>query len=72
VHGQDVLGGQSTRLAVPTPTDGQPVVDGLHLQRRQLLERPSANMGSDVVAEQRGVLATVRARRVERLGTSQV
>ena len=52
VHGQDVLGGQPARLAVPAPADGQPVVDGLHLQRRQLLERPGADMGSDVVAQQ--------------------
>ena len=55
VHGQDVLGGQPARLAVPAPADGQPVVDRLHLQRRQLLERPSAEGGSYVVAEQRGV-----------------
>ena len=55
VHGQDVLGGQPARLAVPAPADGQPVVDGLDLQRGELLERPGANMGSHVVAEQRGV-----------------
>jgi hypothetical protein len=55
VHGQDVLGGEPTRLAVPAAADGQPVVDGLDLQRRQLLEGPGADVGSYVVAEQRGV-----------------
>lgn len=55
VHGQDVLRGQPARLAVSAATDGQPVVDGLDLQRGELLERPGANMGADVVAEQRGV-----------------
>ena len=55
MHGQDVLGGQPARLAVPAPADGQPVVDGLDLQRAQLLELPDANMGSDVVPQQRGV-----------------
>jgi hypothetical protein len=55
VHGQDVLRGQAARLAVPASADGQPVVDGLHLQRGELLERPDADGGSDVVAEQRGV-----------------
>ena len=55
VHGQDVLGGQPARLAVPAPADGQPVVDGLDLQRGELLEGPGADMGSDVVAQQRGV-----------------
>jgi hypothetical protein len=55
VHGQDVLGSQPTRLVVPAPTDGQPVVDGLHLQRGELLEGPGAEVGSDVVAQQRGV-----------------
>ena len=51
VHGQDVLGGEPTRLAVPAAADGQPVVDGLDLERRQLLERPGADVGSYVVAE---------------------
>jgi hypothetical protein len=55
VHGQDVLGGEPTRLAVPAPTDGQPVVDGLDLQRGELFEGPDADVGSDVVAQQRGV-----------------
>jgi hypothetical protein len=55
VYGQDVLGGQPARLAVPASVDGQPVVDGLDLQRAEVLERPGANMGSDVVAQQRGV-----------------
>jgi hypothetical protein len=55
VHGQDVLGGQPTRLAIPAPADGQPVVDGLDLQRGELLEGPGADVGSDVVAEQCGV-----------------
>ena len=55
VHGQDVLGGQPARLAVPAAADGQPVVDGLDLQRGELLERPGADVGSDVVAQQRGV-----------------
>jgi hypothetical protein len=31
------------------------VVDGLDLQRAELLERPGAKMGSDVVTQQRGV-----------------
>jgi hypothetical protein len=35
--------------------DGEPVVDSLDLQRRQLLEWPGADFGSDVVAQQRGV-----------------
>ena len=52
MHSQDVLGGQPTRLAVPAPGDRQPVVDRLDLQRGELLEGPSANMGSDVVAQQ--------------------
>jgi hypothetical protein len=51
VYGQDVLVGRA-RLAVPAPADGEPIVDGLHLQRRQLLERPGADVGSEVVAEQ--------------------
>jgi hypothetical protein len=55
VHSQDVLGGEPARLAVAAPTDGQPVVDRLHIQRRQLLERPGTDVGSDVVAEQCGV-----------------
>jgi len=55
VYGQDVLGGQSTWFAVPAPADGEPVVDGLHLKWRQLLERPGADVWSDVVAEQCGV-----------------
>ena len=55
VHGQDVLGGEPARLAVPAAADGQPVVDGLDLQRGELLERPGADGGSDVVAQQRGV-----------------
>jgi hypothetical protein len=55
MHGQDVLRGQPTRLAVPAAGDGQPVVDGLNLQRGELLERPAADGGSDVVAQQRGV-----------------
>ena len=55
VHGQDVLGGQPTRLAVPAPGDRQPVVDRLDLQRGELLKGPGANMGSGVVAQQRGV-----------------
>jgi hypothetical protein len=55
VHGQDVLGGEAARLAVPAAANGQPVVDRLHLQRRQLLEGPGAEGGSDVVAEQCGV-----------------
>jgi hypothetical protein len=55
MHGQDVLGGEPARLAVPTPADGQPVVDGPYLQRGELLEGPGANVGSDVVAQQRGV-----------------
>ena len=52
VHGQDVLGGQPARFAVAAAADGQPVVDGLDLQRGELLEGPGANMGSDVVAQQ--------------------
>jgi hypothetical protein len=48
VYGQDVLGGEPARLVVPAPADGQPVVDGLDLYRRQLLERSGAEMGSDV------------------------
>jgi len=55
VHGQDVLGGQAARLAVPAAADGQPIVDGLHFQRRELLEGPGADMGSDMIPEQRGV-----------------
>jgi hypothetical protein len=55
VHGQDVLRGQPARLAVPAAADGQPVVDGLDLQRGELLERPGADGGSDMVAQQRGV-----------------
>jgi hypothetical protein len=55
VHGQDVLGGQPTGLAVAAPTDSQPVIDRLDLQRGELLKGPGANMGSDVVAQQRGV-----------------
>jgi hypothetical protein len=51
VHGQDVLGGEPARLAVPAAADRQPVVDGLHLQRCQLLERSGTDVGSDVVAE---------------------
>jgi hypothetical protein len=50
VHGQDVLRGQPTRLAVPAPADGQPVIDSLDLQRAELLKGPGANRGSDVVA----------------------
>jgi hypothetical protein len=52
VHGQDVLGGQPARLAVAAAADGQPVVDGLNLERGELLERSGTNIGSDVVAEQ--------------------
>jgi hypothetical protein len=54
-HGQDVPRGQAARLAVPAAADGQPVVDGLNFQRGELLEGPGADMGSDVVAQQRGV-----------------
>jgi hypothetical protein len=55
VHGQDVLRGQAARLGVLAAGDCEPVVDGLDLQRRQLLEGPGADMGSYVIAEQRGV-----------------
>jgi hypothetical protein len=55
VHGQDVLGGQPTRLAVSASADGQPVIDGLDLQRGELLEGPGAKGGPHVVAEQGGV-----------------
>jgi hypothetical protein len=55
VHGQDVLRGQAARLAVPASADGQPVIDGLDLQRGELLERPGTDVGSHMVAEQRGV-----------------
>jgi hypothetical protein len=55
VYGQDVLGGQPTRLAVSAPGDGQLVIDGLHLQRGELLEGPGAKGGSHVIAQQRGV-----------------
>jgi hypothetical protein len=55
VHGQDVLGGQPARLAVPASADGEAVIDGLDLQRRQLLEGPGAQVGSHVVAQQCGV-----------------
>jgi hypothetical protein len=55
VHGQDVLGGEPARLAVPASGDGEVVVDGLDLQRGELLEGSGANMGPDVVAQQRGV-----------------
>jgi hypothetical protein len=55
VHGQDVLGGEPAWFAVTAPADGQPVVDGLDLQRRQLLEGSGAEVGSDVVAQQCGV-----------------
>ena len=55
VYGQDVLGGQPTRLAVSAPADGQPVVDGLDFQRGELLEGPGAKRGSYVVAQQGGV-----------------
>jgi hypothetical protein len=55
VHGQDVLGGEPARLAVATAADGEVVVDGLDLQRGELLKGPGADMGSDVVAQQRGV-----------------
>jgi hypothetical protein len=52
VHGQDVLGGQPAGLAVSAAADGEVVVDGLDLQRGELLERPGPDGGSDVVAEQ--------------------
>jgi hypothetical protein len=55
VHGQDVLGSEPARLAVPASGDGEAVVDGLDLQRRQLLEGSGADVGSYVVAQQRGV-----------------
>jgi hypothetical protein len=55
VHGQDVLGGQPTGLAVSAAADGEAVVDGLDLQGGELLERPAADGGSDVVAQQGGV-----------------
>jgi hypothetical protein len=55
MHSQDVLGCQPTWSAVPAAADGQPVIDRLHLKRRQLLERPGAKGGSHVVAQQRGV-----------------
>ena len=51
MYGQDVLGGQPARLAVPAPADGEPVVDGLYVKRGELLEGPGADVGSDVVAE---------------------
>jgi hypothetical protein len=55
VHGQDVLRGQAARLAVLAAGDREPVVDSLDLQRGELLEGSGADMGSDVVAQQRGV-----------------
>src|SRR5215216_7141629 len=55
VHGQDVLGGGSARLAVPAAADGEVVVGSLNLKRVELLERPGADGGSDMVAEQRRV-----------------
>jgi hypothetical protein len=55
VHGQDVLGGQPAWLAVPAVADGEMVIDHLNLERAELLARPGADIGSDVVAEQRGV-----------------
>jgi hypothetical protein len=55
VRRQDVLRGQPARLAVPAPADGQPVVDGLDLEWGELIERPGADGGSDVVGQQRGV-----------------
>ena len=36
VHGQDVLRGQPARLAIPAAADGEPVIDGLDLQRGEL------------------------------------
>jgi hypothetical protein len=71
VHGQDVLGGQSAWFAVPAAANGELVVDGLDLERGELFERPSADGGSDVVAEQGVYLATVRARRLVRTWASQ-
>jgi hypothetical protein len=55
VHGQDVLRGQAAWLAVPASADGQPVVDGLDFQWGELLEGSGADVGSDVIAQQRGV-----------------
>ena len=55
VHGQDVLGSEPARLAVPSAADGEPVVDGLDLQRGELLEGPGAKGGSHVVAQQRDI-----------------
>ena len=55
VHGQDVLGGEPARFAVLAAADGEAVVDGLDLQRGELLEGPGAKGGSHVVAQQRGV-----------------
>ena len=52
MYGQDVLGGEPAWFAVPASADGQPVVDGLDLQRGQLLERSGAEVGSDMVAQQ--------------------
>jgi hypothetical protein len=54
-HGQDVLGGQPARLAVAAAGDGEVVGDGLDLQRGELLEPSDADVGLDVVAQQRGV-----------------
>jgi hypothetical protein len=52
VHGQDVLGGEPTRLAVPAAADSQSVVDGLYVKRGELLEGSGAKGGSHVVAQQ--------------------
>jgi hypothetical protein len=55
VHGQDVLGSEPTGFVVLAAADDEPVVDGLDLQRGELLEGSGADGGSHVVAQQRDV-----------------
>jgi hypothetical protein len=50
-----VLGSEPARLAVAASADGEVVVDGLDLERGELLEWPGTKRGSDVVAQERGV-----------------
>jgi hypothetical protein len=49
VHGQDVLGGEPARLVVLASADGEPVVEGLDLQRLKLRQGPGADVGSHVM-----------------------